>query len=178
MLFLASRGVAAHLDGVALRGLGVLSWLAAGVAALSAAQNLQALDQREGVSALALQRGFDARSLGWARGAASVRRIALVTGAPALFLALLALALSPATAIRSRVLLCGGVFAYVALLAVVLGLLARWAAALSPSRSRALLLAVVLGPALARLVWPLVPSVPALFGWLLHRLGSLGGSAA
>lgn len=177
MLFLAARGIAADLDTVVLRGVGVLSWLAAGVAALAAARDLQALDQREGVSALAMQRGFDARSLAQARVAASVRRIAIVTGGPALCLALLALALSPAAALRSRALLCGGVCGYVALLAVVLGLLARWSAALSPGRARALLLVVVLGPELARIVWPLVPSVPALFGWLLDRLASLGAGA-
>lgn len=178
MLVLTAHDAAAHLDMVALRGLGVLSWAAAGVAALSAAQNLHQLDQSQGVSALALQRGFDALSLRRARVVASVRRIATVTGGPALCLALLALALSPASAVRNRVLLCAGVCGYVALLAVVLGLLARWSAALSPTRGRALLCAVVLGPALARLVWPLVPSVPALFGWLLNRLASLGAGVA
>ena len=163
------------LDVLCLQALAWLSWLAAGIAALSAAQDLAARDRRDGIAALALQRGHDQSTLAYSRLLATVRVIARVTLGPALALALLAMALSGSVAVAaSRALLAAGVFGYVLLLGAVLGGLARWAVMLSPNHGRSVLVALVIGPHLARTVWPQVPSIPAWFEALLAKLLQMG----
>jgi len=163
---------------VAARGIAWLSWTAGALAALSAARDLASLDDRDGIAALALERGYSRRALARARTAASVRVITRLLAVPALVLAVSALALTSSLAlVAPRVLFVVGVCGYVAALGTVLGLLSRWSAAMSPTRGRALLVAIVLLPGLAREVWPSVPSIPAAFAWFLEQLTSIGSAA-
>lgn len=179
MVFVAVRGGRDVLDAVALRGLALLSWGAAGLAALAAAGDLAGKDRAEGVEALARQRGYRPAELATARVLAAIRRIATVTGVPALALCALALAMSGSAALAwLRLELCVAVVAYVLLLAAVLGGLARWSARVSPGHGRWLLLALLLVPELARAVWTRVPGVIEVFGWVSHQLLFIGARGA
>lgn len=175
MLVLAVAGGRDVLDIIAIRGLEWLAWIAAGIAALGSAGDLAALDARDGVAALALQRGYASGELALGRTIAAMRCIGRAAGWPALSLSVLALLLSGTAELAlRRALLCLAVAGYVALLAVVLGALARWSASLSSRRPRVVLLALLLGPYLLRAAWPLVPSVPSLFGGLVPHLVAIG----
>jgi hypothetical protein len=153
-----------------------LSWLAGGLAALSAARNPGG-SARDGVSALLVQRGHDPRTLPVARLVANMTAIARVVGRPALGLGLLGLVLSGSAAmIASRAALVLGAVCYAAVLGAVLGGLAAGCAALSPRRASTWLLGLVIGPELARVVWPRVPSVPDLLRAVWHALLASGGA--
>ncbi len=175
MLVLAFSEGRDVLDVLAIRATEWLAWLAAGVAALATARDLAAADDRDGFTALTLERGYTRRDLSVARTAATARAIARAAGLPALVLAAMALLLSgtPALAAR-RAVLCVALLGYVGLLAIMLALLARWAASLSPRRPRSVFLVLVLGPYLAHAAWPLVPSVPSFFGGLVSHLLAIG----
>lgn len=163
---------------VVVRTLAWLSWSVGSIAALSATRDFAALDERDGIAALALERGYSERELGAARTAASVRVITGLLAVPALAVSMGALALSSSTGLLvPRVLLALGVLGYVAALGLALGIVARWSAAASPTHARVLLAVIVLGPELARAAWPHVPSLPAGFAWLLERLVSVGAAA-
>ncbi len=175
MLVLALAGGRDVLDVIAIRGVEWLAWLAAGVAALGSARDLATLDAREGLAALALQRGYAKGELTLSRTIASIRCIGRAAGWPALALSMLALLLSGTLELAlQRALLCLAVVGYVALLAVVLGTLSRWSANLSPRRPRTVLVALLLGPYLLRELWPLVPSVPSFFARLVPHLIAIG----
>lgn len=164
------------LDAIVVAGLGALSWLAAGPVALAAAGDLQSADRRDGVVALAAQRGYSPDILRLARFGAAMRRLRSVTLFPALVISAVALGLS--TSIRvlgGRLLLCAGAAAYVLVLSVVLGVLARALATLSQGHARAWLVGIVLVPHALHLVWPEVASLPSAFVWLLDRLPRPGG---
>jgi len=177
MLVLSSGSGRDVVDVIVVRSIGLLSWLVGGLAALSAARDLDADDTRDGIFALVAQRGYSRRMLVWARAAATVQVVARLVGTPALVLALVAVLMSRSgMQTLARILLCVGIVGYVALLGVVLGLLARWSAAYAPRHGRALLAAVVLGPELVKYVSERVPSVPALFGWLLEQLVRVGSA--
>jgi hypothetical protein len=166
------------LHAIAAQGIGWLSWTAGALATLSAARDLASLDHRDGIAALALERGYSRRALARARTAASVRVITRILGLPALMLAVSALALTSSLAlVAPRVLFVVGICGYVAALGTVLGLLSRWSAAMSPTRGRVLLVAIMLLPELARQTWPSVPSIPAAFAWFLEQLTSIGSTA-
>jgi hypothetical protein len=176
---LAASGAASQsaVQDLVVRSLSWLSWLAAGVTVLSAAQDLQARDKLAGINVLVQQRGYDLRALAAARVLATIRVVLRSTAPPALLLALLALALAEAWSVAAaRVLLTLGVAAYVVVLAVVLGATARWASALSPRRGRSVAVVLLLGPHWARSVWPSMPSVPAWFEALLEQLQQVGSS--
>jgi hypothetical protein len=177
MLAAASEADPSVLNTLAVQALSWLSWLTAGLATLSLARDIARRDEQDGIAILAQQRGVEPAALAVARLLATIRVLFRATAPQALTLALLALALSKSvpTAV-GRGLLCVGVGAYVALLAVVLAATARWASALSPARGRSVAVALLLGPHLARSVWPSVPSVVAWFESLLRELERIGGS--
>jgi hypothetical protein len=175
MLVLAAAGGRDVLDVIAIRGLEWLAWLAAGVAALGTARDLADADAREGIAALALQRGYGKGELSFARAVATARAIARASGWPALALTVLALLLSSTLELAARRALLGlAVSGYVVLLAIVLAALARWSENLSPRRPRLVLLALVLGPYVVQALWPLVPSVPSVFAGLVPHLVAIG----
>jgi hypothetical protein len=175
MLVLATSEAGAVADVLVVRALGWLSLLAGGAAALSAARDLAGLDAHQGILALLAQRGWSAASVEPARTAAAAYRISLVVAAPAMLLALLAVALSPGVAqIAPRLLSCVAVAAYSALLGVTLALLARWACALSPRHGRSIFLGFVLVPELVGGVLGEVPSIPGFFARLLDATLKIG----
>jgi hypothetical protein len=175
MIVLARTSGTDALHTPVVRALLWLSWLTTGVAAWSTARDLSARDDQDGITSLVLQRGHDAAALSRARSLATVSAVFSVTAPPASVLAVLAVALSDSVALAtSRALFALGTLAYVGVLALVLGVSARWAVSLHPRRGRSVFLALILGPHLARSVWPDVPSVPALFAWLLDQLWRLG----
>lgn len=179
MAIVARHGGEDVLDAVALRGLAWLSFGAAGVAALGAAGDLAGQDRADGVLGLALRRGYGPSELSLARLLATIWRIAVVTGTPALVLCGVALGASGAGPLLwRRAALLLAVVGYVALLAAVLGGLARWSASVSPKRGRWLLSVLVLGPELAHELWESVPGVIDTFGWLSHQLLQLGAGVA
>jgi hypothetical protein len=105
-----------------------------------------------------------------------ITRTALI---PALGVCMLGAALSTSFgAAATHLLQCLGALGYLVLLGMVLGAFACWCAAISPRHGRSLLLGLVIGPHLARSVWPAVPSVPALFAALLGHLQRLGDLVA
>lgn len=178
MLLLARGTGGALLDVLVIDALGWLSWLTAGLVALSVAAAAKDPESGRGLESLALARGFSLAVIRDARGLAALRRVVRLTLGPALALALLALVLSGSPGLlAARLLLCLGVGGYVLVLALVLGGLAHIAATLAPRHGRSLLLLLVFAPHLARGLWPHVPSVPWLLGWLLDRLRALGGLA-
>ena len=161
-----------------VRALGWLSWLVAGAGALSAARDLAALDERDGVSDLVGARGFPLSALGPARTLAASFRIARLTAVPVLLLALLALVLARSGAeLANRALLCAAVVAYAALLGGVLGVLARWSSALSPSHGKSVFLALLFVPEVLQSAWSGIPSVPSSFGRILDALRVIGGGS-
>jgi hypothetical protein len=161
-----------------VRALGWLSWFVAGSAALSAARDLAALDERDGVTDLVAARGFHGPALGPARILAAALRIFRLTAVPALLLGLLTLVLARSgTELASRALLCATVVGYLALLAGALGALSRWSAALSPRHGKSVMLALLFVPELLQSVWPSIPSLPSFFARMLIALRVIGGAA-
>lgn len=177
VLAVALVGSGSSADVVVQNALFWLSWLGGGGVALAAAGPGRKPEDHA-VRALAAQRGFSLRDLAMARAIATVRRVLRVVGLPALVVALLALAASGSfRLLLPRVLLVVGVTGYVVLLAVVISLLVELARALSPRHTRSTLAFLIVVPHLLRVLWPHVPSVPALFGLLLDQLARLGGAA-
>jgi len=175
MLILSTRSDPSAQTMLSIEALAWLSWLVAGLAALSTAQDLSARDDRDGITTLLRQRGYDSRARRRARCLASMYVITRTALVPALGICALALALAKSLgAAAAHALQCAGSLGYLVVLGVVLGAFARWCAAISPRHGRALLLGLVVGPHLARSVWPTVPSVPALFSALLSHLQRLG----
>jgi len=114
-----------------------------------------------------------------ARTLATVSAISTVTAAPTAALALLMVALSASLETAAiRALLGAAMVGYVLCLGVVLGGIARWAAALAPGHGRATFVGLVFGPYLAQTVWHHVPSVPTWFqdwwGQLMQLASGVG----
>ena len=171
---LGASGAAA--EALAVQAVAWLAWLSAGPAALSSARDLAARDAKEGILALALQRGHSALALRSARGLATVSTIATVVGAPTAALAVLMVVLSDTLETAAmRALLGAAMLAYVLCLSVVLGAVARWASALAPRHGRTTFAALVFGPYLAQTIWQRVPSVPTWFQDLWAQLLRLAG---
>ena len=164
------------LGSVLARALGTASWIVAGLSALSAARDLRARDDTEGISTLAALRGHDARSLELSRWIATALRIAVGVGLPVLLLTLFGcLRLREPSSASWAPSWVAFVVGYSVVLGAALALLARSAAWLNPRRGRLLLALVVLLPELARLVAPATPSVPRAFAWALAHGRTLVG---
>jgi hypothetical protein len=152
-----------------------LSWLTAGLVALSVAAATKQPAELEPLAALAAQRGFGPGAVRDARGLAGVRRIVRLTLPPALLLSLLAFGLSGSLgSALSRLWLGLGVVGYCFVLALLLGGLAHVAATLAPRHGRSLLLLLLFVPHLARVIWQELPSVPWALAWMLQQLTRLG----
>ena len=177
MLLLARGTGGALLDVLVVDALGWLSWLTAGVVALSVAGAGKDAVERRALASLALSRGFSQAMIRDAQGLAALRRVLRLTLFPALGLAGLALVLSGSVAlVPARLLLCLGVLGYVLVLSLLVGGLAHVASVLAPLQGRSLFVALLFLPHVARVVWPHVPSVPWALGWLLDRLRAIGST--
>jgi hypothetical protein len=168
--------VKARAEAIVSQALVALAWIPAGLVALGAARDQARLDEESGAAALVQQRGFDTRDLELARFLAAARKIARVTGWPALTLALVSafIARGPDAALRSvHAALGAGVF--VLCLSLLLAALARASAIVSGGRGRVTFVAAVLVPALAQVLVPWLPSVPSLLGQVLHAFFAGGG---
>jgi hypothetical protein len=178
MLLLARGTRGALLEVLLADALGWLSWLTAGLAALSAAGAAKEPAEERALISLVEQRGFVRARLADARGLAVMRRILRLTLIPALALSLLALALSGSLGMAGwRLLLCLAAAGYVVVLAVLVGGLAHIAGVLAPHQARTLLLIFLFAPHMARVVWRELPSVPWALGFLLERIERMGGMA-
>jgi hypothetical protein len=155
-------------EAILAQALVALSWIPAGLVALGAARDQARLDDEQGFVSLVRQRGFDARELELARFLAAARRIAKVTGYPALVLVLARAALARGTdAALMSLSSAAGAAAYVVCLSLLLAGLARASAIVSGGRGRLLFVAVVLVPHVAGALFPEMPSVPRLLGTIL-----------
>ena len=156
-------------EAILSQALVALAWIPAGLVALGAARDQARLDDESGFVSLVRQRGFDARDLELARFLAAARRIARVTGWPALALVALraSLARSADDALASAWSALGaGVF--VVCLSLCLAALARASAVLSAGRGRLTLAAIVVVPYVAAALFPWMPSIPRMFGSVLR----------
>lgn len=155
-----------------VRELTSASWIVAGLAALSAARDLEQRDRDEGALALAAQRGHAPAALELSRVLATAGHIAFWVGVPALVLAVLGwFKVSDLTVWRWALAWIAFVVVYALALGLVLGVLARVAARASRQRGRTVLVVLILVPELVRVAWPVVPSVPSAFAWALARAG-------
>ncbi len=167
-------GAGGSADVVVTRALFWLSWVGAGGVALAASAPERGTEA-EAVRSLAAQRGFSLRDLAMARAVATARRVLRTAGIPAVCVAALALAVSGSFGLLwPRLLLVVGVGVYTLFLAIVVTLLVELSRALSARHTRATLALLVLVPHVLRVLWPHVPSVPALFGAALGQLARLG----
>ena len=159
-------------DKVVGSALAWLTWLVGSALALSAVS--RGTDEVP-VRALALSRGFSLRASERAELLAVGRRMLRVVGLPAMLLAVFALSLSRnlQTAV-ARALLVLGVLGYVLLICVLVVVLVRVARVLGSRRPRSALLALVILPDMLRGLFPSVPSVPALTGFLATELMRIG----
>jgi hypothetical protein len=178
MLVLSSRGAGETLDAVALRAVGWLSWMVAGMASYSAARNFSVLHENDGIAWLVSQRGYPSRACRSARRWAVAFRISLLCGIPALALVALAVGLSrPPMPLSDALMMTIGVCGYLILLGAVLAWIVDWSDRLGNERGGAVLICLVLGPHLARQIWPITPSIPAFFGWLMDELIFANGAS-
>jgi hypothetical protein len=114
------------------------------------------------------QRGLSLDDLRVARPYAVAARIARLVGIPALALGALAVVLAVSTdALSSRLVFLVLLGVWAIAVAALLAVMADVALRLSPDRAGWMLVALVAVPHLARSVWPLTPSAPALAAWLL-----------
>lgn len=159
----------------AVEGLAWLSWLAAGVAALSAAHHWR--DFQEPIRTLASDRGVPSVAVSQAVPLGLVRRLSVLVGIPSLGLAALAIGLTTELDLLGpRLVLLLGMPVYAVLLAAGLALLTQASAALARAPARLWLMTLVLGPHLLRELWPRTPSVISVYQWLLEQLLSIGAT--
>ena len=144
-------------DKVVISALSWLTWLVGSLLAVSAASS--AADDGA-TRALAFTRGFSKGAIDRAQLFAVGRRAVRVMGIPATLLAVAALSLA-----RSW---------HVALSRLLLVVLVRIARGLGPRRPRSALVALVVVPHLLRELFPRLPSVPALVGFVAGELASIG----
>ena len=164
------RGRAIH--GFIQAALVSLSWVVGALAALGSAQALAEQPERDALSALARQRGFEPSALLRARTWAATVRVTRLVGVPALLLVVVAVARG--STLRWALAVAPAVLIYASALGLTLALLAHFSAELSPRHPRALLAMLVLGPLLLALAFPSVPSIPGLLSGLLSRLLAAG----
>jgi hypothetical protein len=153
-------------------GISALTFVVGGLSALGAARGFSRVAEWLPFDALASQRGYSALDLRRARLLASAYRCALLVGAPALGLVVVAWAcgnrfgwaLATGCALGVYVLVLGGSFSLLGWLA------ARW----SQRHARACLLLLALGTAVVALGFPSLPSLPGALSWLLARIAALG----
>ncbi len=158
-----------------VRGVRWVCVVAGGLVTLGLAADLTAREGSDGMTALLQQRGYDARAMRHAHLYASVRLIAGTLGPSTAFLAILAVALSRSSeALLARLVLTLGLISYVLLLSGVLALCARWAVAIDRKRPRWVLIALMIGPEIARGSGLEVPAIPSLLGGLLSQVATLG----
>jgi hypothetical protein len=164
-LFIAKTRAEAILS----QALVALAWIPAGLVALGAARDQARLDDDGGFVALVRQRGFDTQRLELARFLAAARRIARVTGWPALALVVLraSLARSADAALASAGSALGAAV-FVLCLSLCVAALARASDVLSGGRGRLTLAAIVLVPYVASTLFPWMPSVPRMLGAILE----------
>jgi hypothetical protein len=156
-------------EAIVSQSLVALAWIPAGLVALGAARDQTHLDDENGFVALAEQRGFDAQSLELARLIAAARRIARVTGWPALALVLVNASLARGTeALLRSVISALGAGVFVLCVSVLLAALARASAVVSSGRGRLTFAAAIFVPHLAHALLPWMPSVPRMLGQLLR----------
>jgi hypothetical protein len=149
-----------------------LSWVVGALAALGSARVSAEHTERDGLTALALQRGFSESTLQRARLLATAQRIALLIGLPALLL--VAVGLARGATLHFALAMVPAVLIYACALGLALAVLAQLSAELAPRHPRALLLALVLCPLLFSQAYSAFPSLPGLFSALLSRLLSAG----
>jgi hypothetical protein len=167
--------VKSRAEAILEQALVALAWIPAGLVALGAARDQAHLDDEQGFVALVRQRGFAGRELEPARFLAAARRIAKVTGYPALVLVLGRAALARDTnAALTAVASAAGAAIFVLCLSFLLAGVARASAIVSGGRGRFVFVAVVLVPHIARALFPDMPSVPRLLGSLLDAFFGSG----
>lgn len=161
------------LDELLLQALTSASWIVAGLAALSSARDLERKDREEGILALVLSRGHAANALELSRALAASLLIALRVGLPLLILVTIAwFKLADLERFRWFVSWSAFITVYALALGLVLGVLARVAARISPDRGRIVLVLLIALPELGRVLVPNLPTVPSAFGWALDRARS------
>ena len=154
--------------------LSALSWGVGAPAALGAARVLAQDAERDSLTTLAMQRGFSKPSLLGARTLAIAVRIARLVALPALLL--IALSLVRGSSVAWALAVAPAAVVYASALGLSLALLAQFSAELAPTRPRAFVLALALGPLLISQAYPAVPSLPRLCSVLLARLLDAGAS--
>jgi hypothetical protein len=164
-------GRSAAIQGFLHSALIALSWVVGALAALGTAHGLSEQPERDGLRALAVQRGFSSPAILRARTLAGALRIARLIAVPAL--ALVGVAVARGQALAWALATLPAVLAYAAGLGLCLAALAHFSSQLSPRHARGLLVALVLGPLLISQAYSAVPSVPGLFAaWLDQLLGA------
>lgn len=162
-------------EAILSQALVALAWIPTGIVALGAARDQARLDDEGGFVALVRQRGFDAQGLELARFLATARRIARVTGWPALVLVLVRASLARSTdAALASAWSALGAAVFLLSLAVSVAALARASAILSGGRGRWTLVAIVLVPHVANALFPWMPSVPKMLAAILDIFFSTG----
>jgi hypothetical protein len=160
--------VSSRTEAILSQALIALAWIPAGLVALGAARDQARLDDESGIVALIRQRGFEASDLGLARFLGAARRIARITGYPALVLVLVSAARARGSAALFTTLSSAfGAATFVLCLSLLLAAAARAAAVLSGGRGRLTLVALVLVPHLAQSLFPWMPSIPRVLGDVL-----------
>ena len=176
ILVLWPRTHGALADVVAVRALKWLSWVGAGLAALSTARDLWTAAAADGTVALAAQRGFSRNDLGRTQWIASMTTIARATLGPGLLLVSLVLMTSRSLAeLAGRALFGLGAISYLVALAIALGALGRASVWISARRGRTLLLVLVLVPCLLERA---VPELGGVTAWANRWLDCLRGIGA
>ncbi len=160
-------------------GLLAASWTVGMLAALGAARPLVAEDEGDGVRTMMAVRGLGASWLQSAYLLAAAARIARVVAFPVLLIWLLALmATNTSQELSGFALLPAVILVYSAIFGTALAALARWGATWVPGQGRPVLLALVVVPHLAGIIWPSVPSLPSLFRALVEALVGFAGGLA
>jgi hypothetical protein len=175
MLALAADSERSILAQLVARALTWLTWCVGGLAMWAGAGN-RAYDETQGaLTDLTGLRGLAARAVARWDIVALAWKIALLIGVPALGLASMALALSPAlTWVPPRLLLCVAVTVYAIVAGSCFAALVQIARAASPRRARLLILAIILLPYLVHLARPPFANLPSALAWLAQAIAVLG----
>lgn len=174
IMYLGVTTVDADFGAVALNAVRTISAVSGTLVLLSVSHNFARLDQQQGISIVASLRGYSFSQVERWRWAASVLVLTRVFLYPSLVAIVATLAMADSVKqVALRLMLAVLVLIYCFALAAVLATLGRWSARLAPGFARTFALAVLVLPHLAREVWPLVPSLPALFLYALEGMNKL-----